>query len=185
MEKLENHENYNKVWRVATAGYPYHTPEELGVSDWRSAYQATKYAIYCVLEETTVDNFYGDDAEGAAIATAIRNLYNVGMNGTSTYRNPAATINKSGNITLSGEYYIQNYIVSSNVDISSFNVSLANFPNGTKTTNTNGVEKTTFNPNETVQLRIPKNALETVDINGILRVDVNTKSYAVFYRKNI
>ena len=48
-ELLENDETYNKIWRTVTAGYPYRTPEELGVSDWRSAYQATKYAIYCVI----------------------------------------------------------------------------------------------------------------------------------------
>ena len=49
MKLLKDTNLYNKVWRVATAGYPYHSPEELGVSDWRYAYQATKTSIYCVL----------------------------------------------------------------------------------------------------------------------------------------
>ena len=48
-EILENTEMYNKVWRVVTNGYPYKSADELGVSDWLYAYQATKMAVYCVL----------------------------------------------------------------------------------------------------------------------------------------
>ncbi|MBQ6631252.1 MAG: hypothetical protein IJH55_03865, partial [Romboutsia sp.] len=63
----------------------------------------------CTLGQAEVDNFYGSDAEGQAIANLIRNLYEIGQNGTATYKTPVSNINKSGNITLSGDYYIQNY----------------------------------------------------------------------------
>lgn len=185
MELLKDNETYNQVWRVVTSGYPYRTPEQLGVSDWRSAYQGTKYAIYCTLGQAEVDNFYGSDAEGQAIANLIRNLYEIGQNGTATYKTPVANISKSGNISLSGDYYIQNYTISSNVDIDSYSVAITGFPSGTKTTNISGTEKTSFYAGETMQLRLPKNAVETGDINGRIRVDVNARSYAVFYRKNI
>lgn len=58
MELLKDTSTYNKVWRVVVAGYPYNSPEELGVSDWRYAYQATKTAIYCVLGQADVDDYY-------------------------------------------------------------------------------------------------------------------------------
>lgn len=58
MKLLKDTDLYNKVWRVATSGYPYHSAEELGVSDWRYAYQATKTAIYCTLGQANVDDYY-------------------------------------------------------------------------------------------------------------------------------
>lgn len=58
MELLKDKNNYNKVWRVVTNGYPYHSATELGVPSWEYAYQATKIAIYCVLGQADVDNYY-------------------------------------------------------------------------------------------------------------------------------
>lgn len=137
LEKLLADNNlYNKIWRVAVAGYPYHSPEELGVSDWRYAYQATKSAIYCVLGQADVNNYYGDDTEGKEIAALIKRLVNEGNNGTATYKTPITEINKIGNMTLQGNYYIQNYKITSNVKITTFEVAKTGFPSGTKITNT-------------------------------------------------
>lgn len=180
-EILSDQVTYNKVWRVVRAGYPYNSPESLGVSDWRYAYQATKMAVYCVLGQSNVNGFYATDSEGEQIVDLIHRLVNEGENGTATYRTPVANMNKSGNMVLSGDYYIQNYTVSSNVDISSYEIANTNFPEGTKITNTAGTEQNTFGNGETFQVRIPKNIVETRDIDGKLRVDVNSKSYAVFY----
>ena len=46
---LKDDEMYNKIWRVIVNGYPYHTADSMGLSDWKYAYQATKMAVYCVL----------------------------------------------------------------------------------------------------------------------------------------
>ena len=108
-------------------------------------------------------------------------MVNIGLNGTSTYRTPTVDINKSGEMVLNEDYYIQNYTASSNVDISSYNIASTNFPAGTKITNTIGEERASFSPGETFQLRIPKDIVENQDINGRLRADANTKSYALFY----
>lgn len=180
-EILSNQETYNKVWRTVVAGYPYNSPESLGVSSWEYAYQATKMAVYCALGQCNPSDFYANDEIGQSIVNLIQRLANEGENGSTTYRTPVANINKSGNMILNGEYYIQNYTISSNVDISSYDVAMANFPNGTKITNTSGNEQNTFNNGEVFQLKIPKDIVETQDINGKLRVDVNAKSYAVFY----
>lgn len=180
-EILSDQVTYNKVWRVVRAGYPYNSLSSLGVSDWRYAYQATKMAVYCVLGQSNVNSFYATDSEGQQIVDLIHRLVNEGENGTATYRTPVANINKSGNMVLSGDYYVQNYIVSSNVDISSYDIANTNFPAGTKITNTAGGEQNNFRSGETFQVRIPKDIVETQDINGRLRVDVNSNSYAVFY----
>ena len=180
-EILSDQETYNRVWRTVVAGYPYNSPESLGVSDWRYAYQATKMAVYCALGQSDVNSFYATDSTGQQIVDLIHRLVNEGQNGTSTYRTPVANIDKSGNMVLEGDYYIQNYTVSSNVDINGYNVAIANFPEGTLLTNTAGGGQNSFGTGETFQVRIPKNTVETQDINGVIRVDVNSKSYAVFY----
>lgn len=126
----------------------------------------------------------GTDAEGKETAQLIRKLVNIGKNGTSTYKTPVTTISKTGSLKLVGDYYIQNYKVTSNVEMKSFNATIAGFPSGTKITNTSGTEKTTFNANETVQIRINKNQMNK-DISGKIRIEVNTKSYPVFFRKDL
>lgn len=180
---LANEDLYNKIWRVAVAGYPFHSAEELGVDDWTYAYQATKTAIYDILGQTDVNNYYGTDDIGRRTVALMKRLVNEGENGTATYKTPVSTINTSGNLQLSGNYYIQNYTVTANVEIESFDIILPGFPTGTITTDTSGIQKSQFRAGETFQVRIPKNAVETGDINGRVLANVNTKSYPIFYGK--
>lgn len=183
-ELLANTEMYNRVWRVVVNGYPYQSLETLKVSTPEYAFQATKMAIYCVLGQSHLENFYADDEIGQSIVNLIHRLANIGLNGTDTYKTPIANINKSGEMILDREYYIQNYNVSCNVEVSNYNIEKINFPNGTIITNLKGEEKTSFGQGEVFQLRIPKEVVETQDINGKLQANVNAKSRAVFYSTN-
>lgn len=180
-EILGNTEMYNKVWRVVTNGYPYKSAGDLGVSDWVYAYQATKMAVYCVTGQANVDDFYATDTTGQEIVDLIHRLVDIGNNGSSTYRTPVSNIDKAGGIFFDGNYYIQNYSLSANIDITSYDIAITEFPTGTKITDTNGTEKNTFNVGETFQVRLPKNSVETGDINGRIRATVTSKSYAMFY----
>ena len=180
-EFLENTEMYNKVWRVVTNGYPYKSAEDLGVSDWVYAYQATKMAVYCVTGQTNVEDFYATDSIGQEIVDLIHRLVDIGNNGSATYKTPVSNINKAGNIFLNGSYYIQNYSLNANIDITSYEITITGFPDGTKVTDVNGVERKTFNAGETFQVRLPKDSLETEDINGRIRATVTSKSYPMFY----
>ena len=168
------------MWRVVTAGYPYHSAEELGVDDWTYAYQATKTAIYCVLEQTNEANYYGIDSTGEKTADLIRRLVYEGENGTRTYKDSVATITKYGDMILEGNFYIQSYTVSANVEIESYNVVTTDFPQGSVVTNTSGVVTKQFSNGERFQIRIPKTSIIN-DVNGKIRVDVNTKSYPIFF----
>ena len=180
-ELLSDKETYNKVWRVVTNGYPYKSVKEIGVRDYRYAYQATKMAVYCVLGQSDVDDFYATDEIGKEIVDAIHRLVDIGNNGTATYKTPVANINKSGNMFLDGNYYVQDYKISSNIEISSYDVAITGFPNGTIVTDKNGNAKNTFNAGDNFQVKIPKSNVETEDINGKVRVTVTSKSYAIFY----
>lgn len=178
---LGNTETYNKVWRVVTAGYPYNSPESLGVPDWTYAYQATKMAVYCVIGQANVSDYYATDSIGQSIVDLINRLVSIGENGSNTYKTPLADINKSGDITLDGNYYIQNYTLNANIDIVSYDIATTGFPEGTRITGTDGTDKSTFGVGETFQVRLPKNSVETGDINGRIRATVTSRSYAVFY----
>ena len=180
-ELLKDKETYNKVWRVVTNGYPYKSVEEMGVRDYRYAYQATKMAVYCVLGQTNVDDFYATDEIGQEIVDCIHKLVDIGNNGTDTYKTPVANAEKNGNMYLEGNYYIQNYTVSSNIEITSYDIAITGFPNGTIITDQNGTQKNTFNAGEKFQVRLPKNSVETGDVDGKIRLTVTSKSYAVFY----
>lgn len=180
-ELLADRETYNKVWRVVTNGYPYKSVEEMGVRDYRYAYQATKMAVYCVLGQSNVDDFYATDDIGQEIVDCIHRLVDIGNNGSATYRTPVANAEKSGGMFVAGDYYVQNYTVNANIEISSYDVAITGFPNGTIVTDTNGNGKNTFGAGETFQVKIPKNNVETGDIDGKIRISVTSKSYAVFY----
>lgn len=52
-------------------------------------------------------------------------------------RTPVANAYKSGNIFVAGDYYVQNYTVNANIEISSYDVAITGFPNGTIVTDTN------------------------------------------------
>ena len=180
-EILSDRDTYNKVWRVVTNGYPYKSTEELGMRDWRYAYQATKMAVYCVIGESDINEFYATDEIGQEIIDLINKLVDIGNNGTATYRTPVANADKSENLFVAGDYYVQNYTVNANIEISSYDVAITGFPEGTIVTDTNGNERNTFNTGETFQVRLPKNCVETGDINGKIRASVTSKSYALFY----
>lgn len=180
-ELIKDTETYNKVWRTTVAGYPYHTAEELGVSDWTYAYQATKMAIYCVLGQANVNSFYASDSTGQQIVDLIKRLVNEGQNGSATYKTPVAEITKVGDITLDGNYYTQKYNLTTNLDISDFSLAISGFPNGTILTDLNGNVKDTFSAGEQFQVKMPKEEFEVQNINGRIRATVKTKEYAIFY----
>ena len=126
-EIIKDEERYNKLWRVVVAGYPYHTAESLGVSDWKYAYQATKMAIYCVLGQSNVSDFYANDDIGQSVVNLINKLVNIGNNGTDTYKTPVSDVSEVDGITLAGDYYVQKYNLTSNLDITGYTIAISNF----------------------------------------------------------
>ena len=89
-----------KVYRVIINGFPYKSASELGVETDGDAFQATKQAVYCVLDGTDPrTNFKGANARGDKIVNAIINLTDIGNNGSQTYSEARVDITKEGDLT--------------------------------------------------------------------------------------
>ena len=116
------------VWRVVKNGYPYKTCQEMGLSNNFDAFAVTKFAVYCITGQSSLEKFYAepDDSEAVAMLNALRNLVNIGINGTETRTAGNFSISKNGEFEEEGEFYYQNYIVNSNLDMKDVNVEIVN-----------------------------------------------------------
>lgn len=173
-----------RLWRVAINGYPYQSPEAMGVANYQDAFVATKQAVYCIIYGRDPISYYqGGDAQGVAIKNAIINLVNIGRNGSQTPMNTDVKANKIGGFFEDGDYYSQEYIVDSPVETSEYAiVSTAGMPNGAKITNISNAEKSTFGGNEHFKVKIPKSQLDK-DVNVTIVLRAKCKNYPVFYGK--
>lgn len=176
-----------QVWRAVTNGFPYKTPAELGVANEQDAFVATKQAIYSVLYNRDVDSFYrGADARGNQIVNAIRTIVNKARTGTETpVVNSIIETNKIGDFKADGNtYYSQEYSVSSNVDVSNYNItSISNFPEGSYVADLNGNAKTSFSGGEHFKVMIPKNKILD-NFDGKINLSGKVKTYPVFFGKS-
>ena len=173
-----------RLWRVAINGYPYQSPQSMGLENQYDAFVATKQAIYRVLDGRDPNTFYnGADARGQAIKNAIINLVNIGRNGTQTPVNTDVTTNKIGEFVEDGDYYFQEYSISSPVETSEYTITATNgLPNGSQITNMSNNVQSTFSGSEHFKVRIPKTSLSS-DINVTIVLQAKCKTYPVFYGK--
>lgn len=177
----------NKVYTATINGYPYKTPEDLGVSNKYDAYIATKQAIYSVLYGYDVDSVYrGVDDRGVKIKAAIKKIVKIAREQTKTQSSALIKFNKVGSLvedSINPEYYSQTYKVSSDVDMKSYTItSTKNFTKNTIITDMNNKKKTTFNGSEQFKVLIPKKEVSTEsDINGTINATMQCKTYPIFY----
>ena len=177
-------EAYNNpaVWRVLINGYPYQTPESMGLSMY-DAFCVTKMAVFCVIGQSNINGFNCDpnDAVGVKMLAKLRELVNIGLHGTDTMQTNTLSYNKIGEFTESGEHYYQEYSVSSKVDIANYTIrNTVGFPNGTYIGNTSGNAQTTFSNGEHFRVYIPISSI-TSNINGKVFVMAKTKTYPILY----
>ena len=64
--------DYIQIWRTIINGYPYKSPEELGVDSIQEAYFVTKQAIYCVMLNRSMDVYRGISEKGNRNVKAIK-----------------------------------------------------------------------------------------------------------------
>lgn len=171
-----------RLWRVVINGYPYQSPESMGVANYLDAFVATKQAVYSIIYDRDPSSFYrGGDAQGEAIKNAIVRLVNIGRYGSQTPYNIDINANKRGEFYEDGDYYSQEYVVDSPVETSNYSiVSTAGMPSGSIITNLSNVETSVFNGNERFKVRVPKSQLSS-DINITVVLRAKCKTYPVFY----
>ena len=171
-----------RLWRVAINGYPYKTPEQMGVYNEYDAFLATKQAIYSILYNNDVDTYYrGGNKRGEKVFNAVKYMVNEGRYGTYTPEDYNVSINKVGNLREEANYYSQEYAVSSNTSIESYTITnTLNMPQGAYIADLNGNSKTTFSSENNFKVMIPKSAMKT-DLDIKINVSTKSKSYPVFY----
>lgn len=172
------------VWRTIINGYPYKTPEELGVYDKYDAFVATKQAVYCALYGWDAASRYrGGDERGTRIANAIVNMVNAGRNGTETPYSAGFSISPVGNLVQDGDYYTQEMNFNCGTSTRNYIITATNgLPNGSKITDVNNNETNYFDGTSRFKIRIPKNSMNN-DINVIISAQASAKIYPVFYGK--
>ena len=142
--------NNQAVWRVIMNGYPYKTPAEMGLQTDGQAFQVTKQAIYCVLGQKDPSRYYGKGDIGKAQANKVKELANIGLNGTQTYTDPVITTTATttaGTDNINSNYISQTFVIDSSVNVKDIKVILdtTSAPEGTIVTDTNNNAKSTFN----------------------------------------
>lgn len=194
-----------KAWRAITNGYPYKSPEQMEVENEQDAYLATKMAVYAILRNQTSDdikNLYRpgknpvsgqnlDDIQrrGSKVIDAICNLVDIGNNGSQTMQwNNILTVEKVGNFvqdSVEKDYYSQVVKVNSTIECKSYSIKkISNFPDGTKITDTDCIEKNTFKGGDEFKIMIPKSSL-IEDVKGTIEVNGVCKNYPIFYAECI
>ena len=173
-----------RVYRVIINGFPYKTASQLGVADDYDAYMATKQAIYSVLLGRDVRAVYrGNNSSGNKVVDAIYNLTQIGRNGSQRFTTPTINISKVGDLTESGNNYIQEFKVNSDIQISTYDiVATANMPSGSYIADTSGNGKTSFTSGNNFELVIPKSSMDR-DINTTINITTKCKTSPVFFGK--
>ncbi len=172
-----------RIWRVIINGYPYQTPAQMGVETDEDAYMATKQAIYSVMFDRNVTAVYrGKDARGNKILNAMVRLVDIGRNGTQTPQQSNLSAQKIGTLIEDGNYYYQEFSVTSAVNISEYKISsTTNMPKDSFIANMNGIATNTFSGAEHFKLMIPKSSLREDISNVAIGVQGKCKTYPVFY----
>ena len=199
--ELKNLITDEKCWRTLKNGYPYKSPEELGVETEQDAYLATKMALYAMLRGNTEsdirllyrpgeDRVAGQDQEetkrrGEKVINAICNLVNEGNNGNETmkYTNnlEVQIIGSFTEYQKDKNYYYQAAKVVSNVECVEYSIkSFSGFPEGTIIANKDGIEQTTFKGGDEFRIMVPRKSL-IENITGKINITGICKNYPIYY----
>ncbi len=171
------------VYNTIVNGYPYKTPEELGLgNDTDAAYVATKHAVNSVLLNRDVKAFYkAVDEKGEAIINAIYEISNSGKMGNSSNKEAEISINKVGSIKERGSYYYQEFSVNADSEVTKYAIKgIKDFPEGTYISDNNGASKTYFSAGANFRVMIPKSKLNK-DIAGEINIEATCRTKPIFH----
>lgn len=172
------------IYNTIINGYPYKTASQLGVESSDDAYVATKQAIYSVLLDRNIREFYrGKDERGNKIINAIETIALAGKTGNAQNKDASITIQKIGTLVERQDDYYQEYIVNADVAISTYTVEdIEGFSNETKITDINGNPKRKFENGQHFQVVIPKKDFKQ-DIQGSISLKAACQTKPVFFGK--
>lgn len=199
--EIKNLLSDNKLWRALVNGYPYNSPESMGVETDDDAYLATKMAIYAIMRGNTEndirtlyrpgkDKVEGQSLEeierrGTKVIETICKLINIGYNGTETIQsNNILKIEKDSEFledSLNKNYYSQKLKIKSKVECKEYYIkNISNFPAGTIITDIDGNQKYSFEGGGEFKLMVPKTSIME-NINGTIEINGICKTYPIYY----
>lgn len=179
--------NNQAIWRVLMNAFPYKTAAEMGLDTDGQAFQVTKQAIYCVLGQKDPNRYYGKTDVGKRQANKVKELTEIGLNGTQTYTDPVITTTATttaGTDNVDSNYISQTFVIDSQVNTKDINVILdtTSAPEGTIVTDTNNNPKTDFNKGDSFKILIPR-ANASGEINVNYSVSGQCESYPILMGK--
>ena len=163
-----------KAWGCVMNGYPYKTAEQLGLKSDYEAYYATKMALWCIMYShyNNINDWSPNGENNQHVYNAMKSIYQAGM--------ATSEIPKAGNVTATpssetaepdikeNNYLSQTFTVTS---MGNYTVSLDSIaPAGTKITDEQNNDKTSFNQGEKFKILIPKTNIER---KGNFNININ------------
>ncbi len=183
--KIEN----ENMWKAIINGYPYKTPEELGVANTDEAYAATKYAAYTLKKNANVSIYEPVDSEAG------RRIYKAYLKIVEDARNSTETLKDNNKITIlpyfekweadnfDSNYVSKIYKVNTLITNGNYNVEIdGELPEGSKITDDQNNEKTSFKINEKFKILIPIDELKE-NVNFSINVTADLETKPVIYGK--
>lgn len=179
--------NNQAVWRVLLNGFPYKSHEEMGLDNDYQAFAVTKQAVYSVLDGRDTSKYFGATEVGNRMANKIRELTDIGRNGSQTYSDPVINVNP---ITTAGvdnkdsNYVSQTFTVDSQVNMKDIRVILngQSAPADTKIVDENNNIKTTFNKGDKFKVLVPRKNINS-SINIQFSVTGQCGTYPILFGK--
>ena len=175
------------MWRVLVNGYPYKSAKEMGLdSDW-DAYFATKQAIFRVIDGKSTEPYSAKDSSGNKVVEKIKELVNIGRNGTQTYTDPVINVTKVSEVGIDSKntnYVSQTFKVDSQVEMKEIKLVL-NTNSATKgifIADENNNKKTTFKQGDKFKILIPRDEI-TEDLKIQVSIDGKCKTYPILFGK--
>lgn len=190
------------LWRMLYYGYIGSTYQDWGLACDDDLYFATKTAVHCYADGSTPTGKYeiptrlgrGDEtrvtleearARGVQVLAAAQKIYDDAINNVNdNYIKASVTMTKGSQeeSTINGiKYLVQNYSVTANKELSSYEVNISSFPEGTRVLNSSNVDSTSMT-NSVLKIAIPVNSL-VENFTGYITVhNAKVKSFPIFYR---
>ncbi len=178
-----------RVWRALYHGYLGVNWQNTSVESDDDWYFVNKLVIHCIKEENSPKSKYmvpthiaNSDLQigltlediqrrGKKILDEAETLYNYALSSTDQYQTAVINLEKSGNSYISENNLVQNFNLTSNKELKSYDISLENFP-----------EETTYTKSgNTITVKIPTKNI-TEDINGNIKItNAQVKTCPAFY----
>ena len=181
--KIEN----ELAWKVIINGYPYKTPEELGVANEIEAFVATKNAVNIVLNDYPDDRYIALDSDASR---RVMNAYHAILN---TARN--STEKMETNITCkivseSSDWKVdendptcvsKNYKLDSNIKSGKYSIKITlSDIEGLKLVGTDNTEKSEFDLSDSFKVMVPIKELSKPK-SFSMEADISLKSMPILY----